>query len=210
MKKLLTTNAPLLKALLDGPVEEGWGHYATSAERARGVEGLFLEFGVYQGTSINIIADQVTPRIVHGFDSFKGLPEDWWHSRKHVLRKGRFTTNGKLPEVRPNVRLHVGLFADTLPGFLQNHAGQCAFVHLDADIYSSTIQVLNLLNERIMAGTYLRFDELCPWTRIDDRGYEPFLKHEYRALTEWCANHQREVEPIDRNDREGALVRVVR
>ncbi len=40
------------------------------------VDGLYLEFGVYSGTTINHIADQV-PHSVHGFDSFEGLPEQW-------------------------------------------------------------------------------------------------------------------------------------
>tara|TARA_R110002073_G_scaffold191088_1_gene349759 strand:+ start:234 stop:617 length:384 start_codon:yes stop_codon:yes gene_type:complete len=38
--------------------------------------GLFLEFGVASGASINFIAAN-TDTTVHGFDSFQGLPEDW-------------------------------------------------------------------------------------------------------------------------------------
>jgi hypothetical protein len=37
---------------------------------------LFLELGVFSGQSIWVIA-QRTSNLVHGFDSFEGLPEDW-------------------------------------------------------------------------------------------------------------------------------------
>ena len=38
-------------------------------------EGLILEFGVEKGASLRHLAG-LTPRIVHGFDSFAGLPAD--------------------------------------------------------------------------------------------------------------------------------------
>src|SRR5580658_354333 len=40
------------------------------------VDGLVLEFGVYRGNTLAAIA-RADPRTAHGFDSFKGLPEDW-------------------------------------------------------------------------------------------------------------------------------------
>jgi hypothetical protein len=39
--------------------------------------GLILEFGVFSGNSINIIADKFPLRTIYGFDSFEGLPEEW-------------------------------------------------------------------------------------------------------------------------------------
>ena len=38
--------------------------------------GLFLEFGVFEGNSIQTISKN-TDNIVYGFDSFEGLPEKW-------------------------------------------------------------------------------------------------------------------------------------
>lgn len=59
------------------------------------VEGLVMEFGVYAGKSLRVIAG-CTPEPVYGFDSFQGLPEDWTrHQKKGALRPGR-----KIPEVR--------------------------------------------------------------------------------------------------------------
>jgi hypothetical protein len=68
-------------------------------------EGLVLEFGVWTGRSINIIAEKVgSSRRVHGFDSFEGLPEDWIGN----YVKGTFNTGGKFPKVCSNVILHKG------------------------------------------------------------------------------------------------------
>ena len=40
-------------------------------------DGLFLEFGVYKGTSINFISSLIPDKKIYGFDSFGGLPEEW-------------------------------------------------------------------------------------------------------------------------------------
>ena len=61
--------------------------------------GLFLEFGVQDGASINAIAARADRR-VHGFDSFEGLPEDWAGTFE---RRGKFSTGGKLPKVPESV-----------------------------------------------------------------------------------------------------------
>ena len=39
--------------------------------------GLYLEFGVRTGTTVNHIADHATGQEIFGFDSFEGLPENW-------------------------------------------------------------------------------------------------------------------------------------
>jgi hypothetical protein len=54
-------------------------------------EGLVLEFGVWSGRTIDLVADRVGPsRTVHGFDSFEGLPQEWF------LRK-RSRCPGRIP-----------------------------------------------------------------------------------------------------------------
>src|SRR5688500_2905006 len=41
------------------------------------LNGLWLEFGVGKGSTIDFIAGHSFGRTVVGFDSFEGLPEDW-------------------------------------------------------------------------------------------------------------------------------------
>src|SRR5579859_7811030 len=93
--------------------------------------GLYCEFGVYGGDSINFIAERVDSTI-YGFDSFQGLPEDW----RPEVSKGHFATKG-LPRVAKNVELVVGWFDKSLPPFLEGHPGPASFLHVDSDLYSS-------------------------------------------------------------------------
>ena len=48
--------------------------YSISKTKAN---GLFLEFGVSAGRTVNYIASLVPDKTIYGFDSFEGLPEDW-------------------------------------------------------------------------------------------------------------------------------------
>jgi hypothetical protein len=126
--------------------------------------GLYLEFGVASGQSINFIAARV-PRsqTVHGFDSFEGLPEQW----RPGYNAGLFDLQGALPQVAENVQLHPGWFKESLPQFLGGLSGRrtadgddvVAFLHIDCDIYSSTALVLEALRSRIVAGSVIVFDE---------------------------------------------------
>ena len=94
------------------------------------VEGMTLEFGVYAGKSLRLIAAR-TPGPVYGFDSFAGLPEDWTPRQ----RKGRFDLEGKIPNfTEPNVNLVQGWFHETLPPFLSQHSDPVRFLHVDCEI----------------------------------------------------------------------------
>jgi hypothetical protein len=139
------------------------------------IEGLTMEFGVFDGATLARIA-ALTPGVVHGFDSFEGLPEDWTHFQK----KGRFSLAGELPALdAPNIRLHKGWFEDSLPRFLAAHAGPARFIHVDCDLYSSTKTVLTLLRDRIVPGTVIVFDEYL--------NYPGWEQHEYKAFAEFLA-----------------------
>jgi hypothetical protein len=131
------------KMRLFGETAEG---LAIALDAAR-VVGLVLEFGVRYGTTIRQIA-ALAEQEVHGFDTFTGLPEAW-----HEHPAGTYSTAGKLPELSANVHLHAGLFAETLPLFLQTHQGAVRFINVDCDLYSSTQTVLAPLASQIVPGT---------------------------------------------------------
>jgi len=117
--------------------------------------GLWLEFGVATGRTINIIA-QKAEGIVFGFDTFSGLPEDWGD---HAV-SGAYSQDGKPPQVAENVELVIGLFQDTLEKFLEKYPYPVAYIHIDCDLYSSTKYVLEKLESRIVSGTVISFDEI--------------------------------------------------
>jgi hypothetical protein len=180
--------------------------------------------------------------MLHGFDSFEGLPEAWQTGLlgadgEIAYPKGAFDLGGIAPLLDPavgaNVRLHPGWFVDTVPHFFAAGAGSLAtaaaaattaagaagaaaaaaaaawtespapslvegaapapvasastdnaqprpvvaFVHADADLYSSTVLCLKemALRGRLVKGTVINFDEY--WN------YPDWQNGEYKA---WC------------------------
>ncbi|MFC4005056.1 class I SAM-dependent methyltransferase [Prauserella oleivorans] len=132
--------------------------------------GMALEFGVATGSTLRVIA-QAREDTVYGFDSFDGLPEDWVTG----MPAGSFATS-ELPDV-PGAELVVGLFDDTLPGFLAAHPGPVDFVHVDSDLYSSARTVLDLVGPRLRPGSVIVFDEFF--------NYPGWQEHEARAWREY-------------------------
>jgi len=160
--------------------------------------GFALEFGVFNGNSLNHLATLVKEQNFYGFDSFEGLPEDWMLTDTHKNPKGLFKT--VVPEVCDNVQLVIGWFSDTLPGWLEKHQGNVGFLHMDADLYSSTKYVLETLNNRIVKGTVIVFDELCEWrdTSALKVSYKNWRDGEWKALQEWLDGYGREVKALSK------------
>jgi predicted O-methyltransferase YrrM len=132
-----------------------------------------LEFGVFAGRSLRIIAEMRRDGQVYGFDSFKGLPEDY---RSHV-RQGAFAVD-ELPQV-PGAELVIGWFDETLPGFLAAHPGPVDLVHVDGDLYSSAVTVFDAVGPRLQVGSVIVFDEFFNFPGWED--------HEFRAWQEFLA-----------------------
>ena len=136
--------------------------------------GLWLEFGVADGHSINItgnyrIQNSITGNI-YGFDSFYGLPNNW---KEADMKVGEFSRNGILPPTVSNVQLIQGLFNETLEKFLIEKKAEfsstrghnrkrtskkrsnqlleqpkqlsVSFVNIDNDLYEGTLFILNKL-----------------------------------------------------------------
>lgn len=179
-------------------------------------DGYNLEFGVFSGSTINCIATARPDLDFHGFDSFEGLPEDWDMGAKQVS-KDAFDRKGELPEVSDNVRLWKGWFEDTITewkrsvsptGYLKPEK-HISFLHVDCDIYKSTVTVLEELNDSIVPGTIIRFDELSCWRTVFNEAspqgkayrvpYTTWKEHEWKALNEWLEKNDRVVVPICRN-----------
>jgi hypothetical protein len=139
-------------------------------------KGTVLEFGVATGRTLNHFARLLPQKTVYGFDGFVGLPEDWT-SR---MRKGFFARTS-LPRVRKNCELWVGWFNETLPGFVKDvqQKQPVALLHVDCDLYSSTVTVLKELKKNIVPGTVIVFDEYLnyPGWQLDEfKAWQEFVK----------------------------------
>lgn len=139
---------------------------------------LWLEFGVFNGRTINYIS-KFTTDTVYGFDSFEGLPEKW----RDGFGKGAFNKKGDLPTVNKNVTLVKGWFDATLPAFMKANAGKkVSFIHIDADLYSSTKCIFNNVKNHLAKDCVIVFDELVNYPGFDGPTGE--LRAFYEFITE--------------------------
>ena len=161
----LKTTSPTLPAMIGS----GLKIITLAIEKAK-LGGLVLEFGVFNGKSIRLIAS-LTDGMVHGFDSFEGLPEAWCDEDK-----GTYSAFGQLPEVPDNVRLHRGWFENSIPEFQKSEKGPVRFINIDCDLYSSTKTIFDLLGPQIVPGTVILFDEFI--------GYPTWKDDEFKAFHE--------------------------
>lgn len=132
---------------------------------------LYMEFGVFQGDCTRywskLLRNPTTK--LHGFDSFEGLPEDWVHP------KGHFSVGGRVPQIDDSrVQFFKGWFEQTLPNY-KCPSHEVLVLVMDADLYSSTIFVLNALKDVIVPGTYIYFDEFNHQFH-EMRAFDEFLK----------------------------------
>lgn len=118
----------------------------------------YLEFGVCRGESFKWWLENTknSEHLMVGFDTFEGLPENWG-----VFKKGDM--NAEIPLIEDlRGRFVKGLFQDTLPSFLkEGHLtnDKKLIVHLDADLFTSTLYVLTTLAPYLKKGDILFFDE---------------------------------------------------
>lgn len=143
----------------------------------------YLEFGVSKGASFKWWVESIKDKnsSFHGFDTFTGLPEDWG-----PFKKGAMSGNNKIPEIDDNrVAFYQGLFQKTLQDFIEKHPFQKrTVVHLDADLYSSTLYVLTAISSKLKSGDILFFDEFN------------VPLHEFKAFIEWTSSFYIEYEVL--------------
>jgi len=130
----------------------------------------YLEFGVASGNSFRWwLAHNDNPSSKFaGFDTFEGLPEDWG-----VFSKGDMSA--AMPQVNDNRAQFVkGIFQDTLNTYLFENSESLQrmrkVIHMDADLFSSTLFALSQLYPYIRKGDIIMFDEFS------------VSNHEYKAF----------------------------
>jgi hypothetical protein len=148
--------------------------YAISKALTLGNDGLYIEFGVHKGRSVNFFSKYLGNKNIYAFDSFLGLREDWKGTQ---ATKGTFDLKGKIPKLNYNVIPIKGWIQDTLPSFLLNNKEKkINFIHMDVDTYESTVFILKEIKPYLTKGSVILFDELY--------NYINWQENEYKALTE--------------------------
>jgi len=167
---------------------------AFSTVVSSGAEGDYLEFGVYQGSSL-IMAFELAQKHrldsmrFFAFDSFQGLPasEGKFQKGDYSCSKEEFIKVSQKGGVDlEKVRIVEGLYSDSLTDTEKRESGltRAAIVHVDCDLYDSAKEVLSFLEGLVHPGSILIFDD---WHVFDDAGTEEAvaLHGERKAFEEW-------------------------
>lgn len=153
----------------------------------------YLEFGVARGTSIISAADIARRQGLHprlfAFDSFEGLPGGEGNFRagemaytedafRRFIRKAGGIDDARVTTIK-------GFYEDTLAGELAERIGLrrgVHVVHVDCDLYESTVTVIRWLTPLLAAGSVLIFDDWFAFDHLED----PAAHGEQRAFAEWA------------------------
>ena len=153
------------------------------AIHANWVEGDVAEFGTMTGATARTLAEALgvvrgkekwaSPRQLHLFDSFEGLPEPdavdgnspavvsgSWGKGTHVGLNAKELFERCAAKLAPRrIKVFEGWFKDTIPTVPQGTT--YALVHIDSDLYSSAKDVLDGLFSRGMVaeGAMIYFDD---------------------------------------------------
>lgn len=169
--------------------------YILDSEGLSEQDVIYLEFGVSKGVSLKWWVDHCNnpdARFV-GFDTFEGLPEAWGN-----IPEGAYSAKGQRPDISdPRVSYEVGLFQDTLPDFLPKESiEKRLIIHLDADLYNSTLFPLVHLAPHLKPNDVLIFDEFFAVSKCN---------HEFRAFLDYLSLYRTDYQSIVKNKKEFAL-----
>ncbi len=143
----------------------------------------YLEFGVAGGHSFKWWVSRIKNKDsrFYGFDTFSGLPENWGS-----FKKGDMSANDEFPDVNDDrCQFFKGIFQETVPGFLKDFKTDLRkVIHMDADIYSSTLFALTMIGPLLNKSDIIIFDEFN------------VPMHEFKAFTEFISSYYVKVKVI--------------
>jgi hypothetical protein len=121
------------------------------------LDGDMAEVGVYQGGSAKLISEAKGNKTLHLFDTFTGLPplsEVDTHFGVKFWKENEFSNTSedkvtKYLSKYDNVKIYQGKFPDTSEPVKNT---MFSFVHLDVDLYQSTIDSLEFFYPRLIQG----------------------------------------------------------
>ena len=132
-------------------------HVYSIAKSQSKLDGDMAEVGVYQGGSSKLISEVKNEKELHLFDTFEGLPkvsEKDTHFGTAYWKTGEFS-NTSLENVKNylsdynNIFYYKGKFPETSEPIKNK---KFSFVHLDVDLFQSTIDCLKFFYPRMING----------------------------------------------------------
>lgn len=161
--------------------EEALYKIATLIDNSKSIDGDFMECGVWRG-GVGILAAEIlknTNKKIILADSYQGLPfGDVKTDGIHGLNNNEYLSVSdtvvknnfdKLRVDSRNVMYVKGFFSDTLPMYKQP---KISILHVDADIYSSVMCVLESLYDSVSPGGYIIMDDFFRGSMAEKATYE--------------------------------------
>jgi O-methyltransferase len=117
------------------------------------LDGDIAEVGCFEGGSTKIICQAKGLKNLHVFDTFGGLPGLNQVDKQEQFYEGQYSSSYE--DVKAylskfeNVNLYKGLFPGTAGPVAEN---KFSFVHLDLDLYESTLDSLEFFYQRMVIG----------------------------------------------------------
>lgn len=117
------------------------------------IQGDIAEIGTFNGASAKLISEIKGNKTLHIFDSFEGLPETRDFDASH-FHKGQFQSDYEVVKNYlsgySNVKIYKGFFPQKNSEHIANK--KFSFVHLDVDLYESTLDSLKFFYPRMSKG----------------------------------------------------------
>ena len=150
-------------------------------------QGLFLEFGVRDRRTFNIIKEYSS--VVHGFDSWTGMPWPWQLTRLvEPAKTGPHLAAKTIPKTDDTQIFWSGLFEDTLPKFIKEYNQPISFLHIDSNYYQSATQVLTALDNNVTNDTVIVIGQCHAFEQADLKKWSNIWNHGLLACKNWGRN----------------------
>lgn len=164
------------------------------------IKGDYLEFGVYEGTSLKGAATywkKIGKEKInfYGFDSFTGMKIE--KGDEHPFY-GTFDFSTEFQEIKkrfknfPEVKLVKGLFQETLKKPQKEYGiNKAAIVFIDCDLHSAAKLTFNFIKNIVQEGTILILDDYFNYKADKNKGVQA-------AFSEFCKNNKIECQELIR------------
>jgi len=135
---------------------EAYTVYSIALSQSK-LDGDMAEVGVYQGGSAKLISEAKGNKTLHLFDTFTGLPslsDVDVHFGINFWKENDFNNTSQEKVMNylskyNNIKIYPGKFPETSKPIINS---KFSFVHLDVDLYQSTLDSLNFFYPRLIQG----------------------------------------------------------
>jgi len=178
-------------------------NYLKVAGHENRIPQVYFEFGCHSGRTFSSVINAANylgmkDTTFFAFDSFSGLPQTS-KDQDGIFQEGEYSTS--IEEFKSIVKKNTGFelsegniikgfYNNSLSKDLQRQMSKVGVVHIDVDLYSSTVEVLEFIKPLIVTGSILVFDDWYCFPPGDSKGeklaFEEFLStNEGFEVEEW-------------------------